>query len=305
MSKAVRLGFLLLTLTLVMFWAIPAHAAPALTEIHSQVTVLEDGRLQIKYRLTFVDDDSRTQIATMGPFDPGHTQLEAHLEYDGEQTPVRMVPLGENKYRAEFEIKTQPGGTYTVEVRYLVNSYLDTTVIDGLPYRVVAWAPPQWGLPIEEQIVTFIFPIELPPEITTPEQVTDEIVNKARIFVDQDVVGQFDRWIYYPTPDEASGKNWLSLYVSSQNLAANAHFVVSGVYLPADYFAATFTPEPTTLPLPASVATATPTPPPPPQKKSPIGLLLALAAGGGLALAGGIVYGTLRWVAPKPAPEGY
>ena len=36
-----------------------------------------------------------------------------------------------------------------------------------------------------------------------------------------------------------------------------------------------------------------------------MGLLVALAAGGGLALAGGIVYGTMRWVAPKPAPEGY
>ena len=139
----VRLGLLLVVVLLLMVWAVPVHAAPTLTEIHSQVTVLEDGRLKVKYRLTFVDDDSRTQISTMGPFDANHSQIEAHLEHDGQQSPVTLVPLGSNKYRAEFDTKTQPGGTYTVEVRYLVNSYLDSTVIDTVPYRVVAWAPPQ------------------------------------------------------------------------------------------------------------------------------------------------------------------
>ena len=254
----VRLGLLLVVLSLLMAWAVPVQAAPALTEIHSQVTVLQDGRLQVKYRLTFLDDGSRTQISTMGPFDANHSQIEAHLEHDGQQSAVKLVPLGGNKYRAEFETTTQPGGTYTVEVSYLVNSYLDTTVIDGVPYRVIAWAPPQWGLPIDEQIVTFIFPIELAPEITAPEQVTDEVVNEARIFVSDDAAQSFDRWIYYPTPDEASGKNWLSLYVSEEGLSPEVHFVVSDIYLPADYFAATHTPEPTPFAPPVTLATPTP-----------------------------------------------
>jgi hypothetical protein len=106
-----------------------------------------------------------------------------------------MVPLGDDKYRAEFAVKTQPGGTYTIQIGYQVNTYLDTTTIDGLPYRVVAWAPPQWALPIDEQIVTFIFPIELATEVSQPEMVTDDIVDNARIVVSENTVSQFDRWI--------------------------------------------------------------------------------------------------------------
>jgi hypothetical protein len=306
MNRVVRFGFLLLSICLVLAWAIPAFAAPTLAKVESQVTVLQDGRLQVKYRLTFVDDDKRGQITTFGPIDAGHSQLEAHLEHDGQTTPVSMVPLGGDKYRAEFEIQTQAGGTYTLEVRYLVNRYLDTTTIDGVPYRVLAWAPPQWALPIDEEIVTFIFPIELPADITQPEQVTDQVVNDARLFVKKDVVSSFDRWVYYPTPDEATGKEWLSLFVSKNNLPANYHLVVSDVFLPADYFSATFTPEPTPFAPPAQLATPAPIPPGPvSEKKSPIGLLIGLATGGGLLLAGGIVFGVMRWVAPKAAPEGY
>lgn len=58
---------------LVMVLAVPVHAAPTITQVHSQVAVLQDGRLQVRYRLTFEDDASRTQITTIGPFDPGHS----------------------------------------------------------------------------------------------------------------------------------------------------------------------------------------------------------------------------------------
>jgi len=120
MTRTVRVVLLALALALILIGAAPAHAAPTLAHIESQVTVLQDGRLQVKYRLTFIDDDSRTQITTIGPFDPGHSQLQAHLEHNEQQTPIRMAPLGDDKYRAEFEIETQPGETYTVEVSYLV-----------------------------------------------------------------------------------------------------------------------------------------------------------------------------------------
>jgi len=287
MSKGVRFGILLLVVLSSTLLATPVFAAPAITQVQSQLTVLQDGRLQVKYHLTFVDDDSRTQITTIGPFDRGHSQIEALLEHNGERTPVTMVPLGDDKYRAEFAIKTQPGATYTIEIGYQVNTYLDTTTIDGLPYRVVAWAPPQWALPIDEQIVTFIFPIELAPEISQPELVTDEIVDNARIAVSEKIVSEFDRWIYYPTPDQATGKNWLSLYTSKAGLPANAHYLVSDIFLPADFFSATSTPEPSPFAPPAQVATATPLSPPP-ERRSPIGLLIGLAVGGGLLLAGGI-----------------
>ena len=306
MNRMIRPTSLLLAMLFLVTVASPAIAAPIITHVESQVVILENSRLQVRYRLTFVDDDSRSQITTMGPFDPGHSQIEAHLDHEGAETPVTMVPLGDDKYRAEFQIETQPGGTYTVEVRYLVNSYLDPTMIDGTPYRVLTWAPPQWALPIDEQIVTIIFPIELPPDLTEPEQITDEIVNDARILVSQDVVMAFDRWIYYPTPDADSGKTWLSLYLSSEGLQPNEHFLVSDVYVPADYFASIPTPEPTPFaPLASEQPTELTPTPPSDERRSPIALLLGLAAAGGLLLAGGIVYGTMRLVAPKPVPVGY
>lgn len=85
--------------------------------------------------------------------------------------------------------------------------------LKSLPPGVTAWTPPQWALPIEEQVVTLILPIELPADVDTPEEVTSDLVDQTRLYVDQEAVGQFDRWVYYPTPDEASGKNWLSIYI--------------------------------------------------------------------------------------------
>jgi hypothetical protein len=39
---------------------------------------------------------------------------------------------------------------------------LDATTINNSAYTVVSWAPVQWSLPIGEQIVRFILPVELP-----------------------------------------------------------------------------------------------------------------------------------------------
>jgi hypothetical protein len=48
MIRVARFGFLLLAVSLVAGWVSPVHAAPTLAEVHSQVTVLQDGRLQVK-----------------------------------------------------------------------------------------------------------------------------------------------------------------------------------------------------------------------------------------------------------------
>ena len=99
MKRSVRFAPLFLAIWLIA-WVVPVLAAPSLTQIQSQVTILEDGRLQVAYRLTFVDDASRSQINTLGPFDRGHTQIEATLQHDGQSSPARLVPLGDDKYRA-------------------------------------------------------------------------------------------------------------------------------------------------------------------------------------------------------------
>ena len=91
MNRVVRFGVPLLAAWLVLLFAVPVLAAPTLAEITSQVVILEDGRLLVTYRLTFVDDASRTQITAMGPFDSGHSQVEAHLQSGDEQNSAKNV----------------------------------------------------------------------------------------------------------------------------------------------------------------------------------------------------------------------
>ena len=95
MNRAVRITLLLLSLALLGLAALPAHAAPTLTQVESQVTILQDGRYQVRYRLTFVDDASRRSINTIGPFDPGHSQIVAILVHEGVECPLLQMPLGD------------------------------------------------------------------------------------------------------------------------------------------------------------------------------------------------------------------
>ena len=74
---------------------------------------------------------------------------------------------------------------------------LDLTEVDGVPYRVFDWLPIEWNLPVGEQIVTIILPVELPAEVTQPEQVTDDLVDRAAIIVDDANLASFDRWVYF------------------------------------------------------------------------------------------------------------
>jgi len=202
--------------------------------VDSQVTVKQDGSLDIKYRLTFHELDSRDRINTLGPLDSGHEILGAHIEHDGKQTDLRLSSQGNGFYTVPFDFNTQPGNDYTVHIHYEVPSSLDRTVVDGVNYRVLAWSPVQWSLPIEEQVVRYLLPYELPTEVKEAEQVTDELVEQSRIIVNEATVKAFDRWVYYPTPDEATGKVWLSIYISKQNVPSNYHFLPQ-VFFPEEW----------------------------------------------------------------------
>src|SRR5512144_1166873 len=143
-----------------------AFAAPTITSVDSQIAVLSDGKLDVRYQLTFLENETRNKITTLGPLDPGHQIIDAQLDYAGGSSPIDLVSQGDNKYTANFGLTTQPGETYTVTVRYRVNRALDTTQVNGAPYRVIDWSPPEWALPLGEEIVTVITPIELPSDIT-------------------------------------------------------------------------------------------------------------------------------------------
>ena len=139
-----------------------AAGPPVITKVQSQVSVLQDGMLDIKYDLTFRETESRSGITTMGPFDSGHEIVESTVEHDGQMSVVEMSAKGSGFYSGDFGFDTSPGVDYTVHVRYRVPYALDETTINGEPYRVLEWSPIEWNLEIGEQIATLILPIELP-----------------------------------------------------------------------------------------------------------------------------------------------
>src|SRR5512136_2579625 len=214
LAIALVLAFLLLP-ALTVFAAGP----PDLTQVDGQVAVKSDGGLGITYKLTFRETESRNQITTLGPLDPGHGLRASDIEgSDGKRGKVTLSSKGGGFYTVPFGFSTQPGQTYTLTIRYDVPGTIDTTTIKGASFRVVTWAPVQWSLPIGEEIVRFILPVELPANITQPEQVTDAIVNQvAGLVTEQANVKSFDRWVYYPTPDQASGKTFLSIFISKKS----------------------------------------------------------------------------------------
>jgi len=308
MKRIMRWASALLAVACLWVWlggSAGAAEPPIITEVKAQVTVLSDGALDVKYRLAFQETESRGGITTMGPFDAGHKVLDYHIEHEGQETPITLSSKGGGFYSVDFGFRTTPGADYTVHIHYRVSyaadwgSPLDETSVGEESYRVLEWSPIEWSLEISEQIVTFILPIELPADVTQPEQVTDELVDRAGILVDDAVIGSFDRWVYYPTPDEVSGQNWLSIYVSKTNVPPQYHFRPK-VYIPSQYFTSPVA-EPTRAQFVASEK------PPEPAPASVPSLLpyLLLFGVGGVVLAGLIVFLVLRWVAPKAAPKEY
>ncbi|NJN68492.1 MAG: hypothetical protein HC884_18170, partial [Chloroflexaceae bacterium] len=196
-----------------------AQSAPQISQARTQIAVREDGTYDITYRLTFRETDSRDRITTLGPLDPGHTIIDARLEYGNTRRSLDLRALGDNQYRVPFGMTTQRGEEYTLQVRYTTSNALAATTYGGTDYRVVGWGAIQWNLPIEEQIVTFILPIELPAGITREEQVTDEVVDESGLIIEPEVVSRFDTWAYYPTVDETTGASWLSVYAARTDLS--------------------------------------------------------------------------------------
>ncbi len=300
MNRFSRLLVLVCVLSaLFLGWVLPVHAAepPQLLKADSQVVLQSDGALDIKYRLTFREVDVRSGITTIGPLDAGHTIREATIEEGGVTRVVKLRSQGGNLYGVDFGFSTEPGRDYTVLVHYSAPARLDQTTYKGEAYRVFAWAPIQWALPIEEQIVTFILPIELPSSVTQPEQVTDDVVNATGVVANSSVVARFDRWIYYPTPDETAGKVWLSLYISSKNLSPQANFTPS-FYIPERHL--TLAPAGAQETAPGGVVAT-----PEPEKPTLEDLAITGVCFGcpGLAIIALIGFLAFRWTRPKqPKP---
>ncbi|HNR95423.1 MAG TPA: hypothetical protein PKH89_00425, partial [Anaerolineae bacterium] len=199
--------------------AVQAQDPVTLNKSDYYVTVLQDGRLRVKYELTFTErENGRDRIKELPPLESPHTILEAYGSGPDGRFQVTLQPTGRaGVYSALFATSTRKGSQYVLTVRYTVDrSVFDATKIDGEDYRIIGWASGEWSLGIEVLGATFVLPIELPADITRPEQVTDAIVNAAGVKVGR--LSDFTRWVYFPTPDETTGKNWLSIYVEKKNV---------------------------------------------------------------------------------------
>jgi len=126
------------------------------------VVVLSDGRLDVRYTLTFTENEAgRDRITEMGPFTQPHTIVSASGSGPDGAFTVNLT-RGPEFYQLNFERPTRRGEQYEVQVRYEIDrSVFDDTQIEGQPYRVIGWAPFEWSLPIERQEIRYILPLLL------------------------------------------------------------------------------------------------------------------------------------------------
>ncbi|MFP3897420.1 MAG: hypothetical protein ACLFV5_11385, partial [Anaerolineales bacterium] len=288
-------------LVLILFVTLLGLVSPCLAQdpvildnVDAYVVVLNDGRMNVLYTLIFTErEDGRDRIRELGPFPQDHTIVSASGQGPDGAFSVNLSG-GPEYYQVNFERPTRRNQQYEVAIRYTVDrSVFDETTIKGDPYRIIGWAPFQWGLPIARQEIRYVLPIELPEGVTEAEQVTDEIVDATGLIVED--TSAFDRWVYFATPDETTGKAWLSIFVREDDLPPEAH-MMPRFYLPAQ--AITTTRE-TPIPLTQATPVLTPT---------AEGVLGSTRAAAGLTLCVGsfvtlIVLGLLLWALRKREPK--
>jgi len=135
------------------------------------VVVLQDGRLNVRYSLTFTELESagRDRIRELGPFPDGHAITGTSGTGPDGSFDVSLSGSGP-VYQVDLGLITERNEQYTVQVNYTVNrSVFDATEVKGESYRVIGWAPFEWGLPIERQELRYVLPIELPEGVTEAE----------------------------------------------------------------------------------------------------------------------------------------
>ncbi|RLG40978.1 MAG: hypothetical protein DRO05_05055, partial [Thermoproteota archaeon] len=222
-----------------------AASQVTIEEVVVWIVLRSDGTMEVEYNLTFMEHDSRDRVRKLGPFEDDHSIESAVIVHNSEIREVSLSKVDESFYSVIFGFKTSPGEEYTVSIRYEVNK---PVVIEkemfGKQYVIFSWAPFQWELPIKNETIMIVMPVELPPEIARPEQITQELIDNLG-------VGYGDlteyRWSFYPTVDKVSGRSWLSIYISKTDLEPRYHFLVE-LYIPSVYF--TLAPSPTAPPVP-------------------------------------------------------
>ncbi|MFB0504384.1 MAG: hypothetical protein ACETWE_11170, partial [Candidatus Bathyarchaeia archaeon] len=218
------------------FSSVAAQYPVTINNITIQVALQSDGKMDVEYSMTFTEHESRDKITEIGPFEEQHNIEDAYLMRGATRYDIDMRELRTGFYSPEFGITTETGEEYALYIDYFVDrSMVQEETLDSRTYEIFAWAPFQWSLPIQNQTVMLILPIELTSNITKPEHITQELIDSIGLGADLEKKEEFERWVYYPTIDEQTGKHWLSIYISKTNLGENYHFVFE-VFIPEEYF---------------------------------------------------------------------
>ena len=231
--RAISLALFFLFLLQFPLLSSKAAGPPDLKEFKSYLVLQSDGTATVKQDLTFLETDSRDVINKFGPFDSGHRIKDQYLLEGSQKTSASLVSLGSNFYKAEFSSETVPGKTYTFHWEYTIDRDITGNSRQGT--RDFGWAPIQWSVPIEKIIVQVVLPVELSSNINKPEQVTDAIVNATGLQTNESNKSNFDRFIFFPTPDERTGKNYLSVHAEKDNAVAEEKAYLE-LFFPEKYF---------------------------------------------------------------------
>ena len=92
------------------------------------------------------------------------------------------------------------------------------------PYRAIGWAPFQWALPVAAPGDP-LHPAGRAPRRDQASRGCDRRHRRSQTGLVVNDTSDFDRWVYFATPDEQSGKVWLSLFVAKDDLPAEYHMV--------------------------------------------------------------------------------
>lgn len=229
-------------------FVLPAFAGPeavhaqVIEEVRSQITLRQNGSQKVRYHFRMLEESTRTLLRSIGPFDAGHSISSSEWKISGGPSiGIRLTAHSSlpNCYQVDLNEATVSGKTYEMTVDYAVNTgEISAKSLNSRPgekYISFRWFAPKWARPITKQIITVITPIELPSSIKAAEDINNSVMDPTGVVLPDDEKAKFDRAIFYPTPDEKSGRTWLSLHLESTDVPKQTSFGIR-FYMPARYF---------------------------------------------------------------------
>lgn len=239
------LSFVFIAVIFQVFAGVGSVSAQVIQQVRSQITLRQNGSQKVRYHFKMLEESTRTLLRSIGPFDANHAILSSEWKTTGGAsigvtlTPHASLP---NCYQVNLNEATVSGNVYEMTLDYSVNTAeIFAKSLKSRPgenYIGFKWFAPKWARPIGKQVITVITPIELSPSIKAAEDINNSVMDPTGVVLPNDEKTKFDRAIFHPTPDEKTGKNWLSLHLESSDVPKQTSFGIQ-FYMPARYFTLT------------------------------------------------------------------